>query len=177
MLRLLLKLPAYRKRFSRPTDDPALRVFKRQFLLAGALCHELTGILGDERARAATFSMLEQIATTVQRFWYIPPPGAERGWAEFHRRHHHQMEHGIIRFNEHDEIHTTPAREVLFITRCRFFETFRDMGLPGLTEAFCRSDETVFNEHSPDLRFHRGPDPVNTIARGADRCAFIFEKV
>ena len=54
--------------------------------------------------------------------------------------------------------------------------SLRDMGDGALTLAFCRSDETVFNEYAPIMRFHRGSSPVNTIARGAPRCAFIYER-
>lgn len=177
MVRLLLRLPGYRRRFFHPTDDEGLRVFKRKFLLAGALHHELVGRTGHEMAVTAAYNMLTEIANAVQHSWYIPPHGAGRSWDRFHREHHHQMEHGLIRFNKHSDIVTAPGSERFFITRCRFYEAFRDMGVPGLTEVFCRSDETVFNEYSPDLRFHRGDDPVNTIARGAPRCAFIFEKL
>jgi len=64
------------------------------------------------------------------------------------------------------------------ITRCVFHETFRDMGIPWLTEAFCRSDEIVFNEYSPSMKFHRGTEETkNTIARGGSRCVFVFERV
>lgn len=51
------------------------------------------------------------------------------------------------------------------------------MGAPALTEAFCRSDEVVYNEYSPDVVFHRGSEAPNTIARGASRCQFVFDRV
>ncbi len=85
------------------------------------------------------------------------------------------MEEGFIRNNENDGIQRGDRVYSLHITRCRFFETFRDMGSAGLTEAFCRSDEIVFNEYSPQMRFHRGHEQPNTIARGSKRCTFIFE--
>ena len=177
MIVLLLRLPSYRRQFCHATDDEGLRILKRKFLLAGALYHELARRIGQDRAFAATYSMLMEIANSVQRNWYIPPESVKRNWDRFHREHHHQMEHGLIRFNEHSEIVSAPDGEHFFITHCRFYESFRDMQVPELTEVFCRSDETVFNEYSPHLRFHRGADPVNTIARGAPKCAFIFEKI
>jgi len=90
--------------------------------------------------------------------------------------HETQMREGFISTNENDGIHRSGERVTLDIVRCRFHECFRDMGSPAITLAFCRSDETVFNEYSPMMRFHRGPAPVNTIARGAARCTFIYER-
>ncbi|GAX91662.1 hypothetical protein [Effusibacillus lacus] len=46
-----------------------------------------------------------------------------------------------------------------------------------MTEVFCHSDEVVFNEYTPDMKFHRGDIEVNPIARGTSQCALIFEKV
>lgn len=176
LLRLLLSIPRYRSQFFRATDDEGLRAFKKQFLLAGVLYHELVPRLGQRQAFDLAFRILFDIANAVQRGWYMPP-GAERKWERFHAEHHHQMQHGLVRFNEHDEIVESAGSLQFHITRCRFFEAFSDMGLPGLTEVFCRSDEVIFNEYSPDMRFHRGEAPNNTIARGNPRCVFIFERV
>jgi hypothetical protein len=87
------------------------------------------------------------------------------------------MEAGFISANENDGIRRSDHAVALNITRCRFHECFRDMGNAAITLAFCRSDETVFNEYSPIMRFHRGPSPVNTIARGAARCTFVYERL
>lgn len=176
LVRVLLSLHRYRRRFFKPSDDVGLRTFKQQFLLAGALYHQLVPRLGEQAAYALAFRMLAEIANAVQRAWYAPPSPAVRSWEDFHSRHYAQMQDGLIRFNEHDEIGSSPTREQFNITRCRFFETFSDMGVPGMTEAFCRSDEVVFNEYSPEMRFHRGDDPANTIARGGPHCVFIFER-
>lgn len=87
------------------------------------------------------------------------------------------MEEGFIATNESAMAERTRDTVALYITRCRFLECFRDMGNAALTEAFCSSDETVFNEYSPSMRFHRGTHAPDTIARGAARCTFIFERV
>ena len=46
----------------------------------------------------------------------------------------------------------------------------------GLSPFFCRSDEIVFNEYLPQMRFHRDDGAANTIARGAKTCGFVFER-
>ena len=88
------------------------------------------------------------------------------------------MAAGFIRHNDNSRIRTDAGAYRFGIVRCRFHEAFRDMGAPGLTEAFCRSDEVVFNEVLPtQMRFHRGADARNTIARGGDTCVFVFERM
>lgn len=99
-----------------------------------------------------------------------------REWDWFHREHEAQMAEGFIRNNENDGVLHSQNQVSLHITRCRFFETFRDMGNARLTETFCRSDETVFNEYSAEMYFHRGDTVPNTIARGARRCTFIYDR-
>jgi hypothetical protein len=166
----------YRKQFSRPGDDAQLQRVKATFLLVGVLYNELAKPEGAERALSTTQSFLQDLACAVQRKAYFPPGGEARTWDYFHDAHEAQMREGFISTNENDGIHRSDKLVTLDIVRCRFHECFRDMGNPAITLAFCRSDETVFNEYSPIMRFHRGPVPVNTIARGAARCTFIYER-
>lgn len=166
----------YRKQFFRPDDDAQLRRVKATFLLVGVLYNELAKTEGAERALSTTQSFLHDLACAVQRKAYFPPDGKTRTWDYFHDAHEAQMQEGFISTNQNDGIHRSDNLVTLDIVRCRFHECFRDIGNPAITLVFCRSDETVFNEYSPIMRFHRGPAPVNTIARGAARCTFIYER-
>lgn len=167
----------YRRAFARADDDAGLREVKKTFLLVGVLYQELLRIRGREVALSVTQDFLYDLACSVQRKAYFPPSGQPRTWDFLHDAHEAQMENGFIRANENGGIRRSERNVALEITRCRFQECFRDMGNAEITLAFCRSDETVFNEYSPIMRFHRGPSPVNTIARGAPRCTFIYERV
>lgn len=167
----------YKKQFSKPGDDAQLRRVKDTFLLVGVLYNELVKAQGAERALSTTQSFLHDLGCAVQRKAYFPPGGKARTWDFFHDAHETQMREGFISTNENDGIQRSDSRVTLDVVRCRFHECFRDMGNPAITLAFCRSDETVFNEYSPIMRFHRGNSPVNTIARGAPRCTFIYERV
>jgi hypothetical protein len=166
----------YKKQFSRPDDDAQLRRVKATFLLIGVLYNELAKTEGAERALSTTQSFLHDLGCAVQRKAYFPPEGETRTWDYFHDAHEAQMREGFISANQNGGIHRSDKLVTLNILRCRFHECFRDMGNPAITLAFCRSDETVFNEYSPIMRFHRGPAPVNTIARGAADCTFIYER-
>ncbi len=74
----------------------------------------------------------------------------------------------------HADVTVAPNRYDYRVTRCRFHEAFMAMGVPELTRAFCESDEVVFNDYSPGLRFDRAGR--GTIARGAQDCTFRFEQ-
>lgn len=175
--RLFLMAPFYGKRFRRASDDMPLREVKKTFLLVGVLYNELAKKIGDAKALEITQAFLYRLGCAVQRQAYFPPPGKTRTWDHFHREHEAQMAEGFIRHNENDGVIHTDQTVTMHITRCRFHECFRDMGNAAITEAFCRSDETVFNEYSPLMRFHRGGQVPDTIARGALRCTFIYERL
>lgn len=173
---MLMSAPAYGKKFSCPDDDAGLKEVKRTFLLVGVLYNKLRDRFGEDIAFQATHQFIYELGNAVQRQAYFPPPGMRREWDWFHREHEAQMAEGFIRNNENDGVRHSPNQVSLHITRCRFFKTFRDMGNARLTEAFCRSDETVFSEYSPEMHFHRGDTVPNTIARGAGRCTFIYDR-
>lgn len=175
--RLLLLAPLYARRFARAGDDAPLREVKKRFLLVGALYQELVRCIGATQAAGITRQFLFGLACAVQRQAYSPPRGQAPTWEGFHREHDAQMEEGFIATNESTLTERTNDTVTVHVTRCRFHECFRDMGDASLTEAFCRSDETVFNEYSPSMQFHRGAQAPDTIARGAARCTFIFERV
>ena len=170
-----VRLPSYRERFSRLDDDPALAECKRTFLPLAALHHELVRRVGEERARFLSEAVALDVATRLQRRLYLGPL-AKRTWDAFHREHDRQMESGFLRHNKHSLPLVTESRVEFQITRCAFYEAMCAIEIGPLTEAFCRSDELVFNEYLPEMRFHRDERASNTIARGATACGFIFER-
>ncbi|WP_420473674.1 L-2-amino-thiazoline-4-carboxylic acid hydrolase [Noviherbaspirillum sp. ST9] len=173
---MLFAAPHYRKQFARVTDDDGLREVKRTFLLVGVLYNRLRDRFGEEVAYRAAHRFIYGLGNAVQRQAYFPPAGVPRKWEWFHQEHEAQIREGFIRNNENDGILYSENQVSLHITRCRFFEAFRDMGNAKLAEAFCASDETVFNEYSPEMQFHRGSEVPNTIARGARRCTFVYNR-
>lgn len=174
--RMLASAGRYKRQFAKLDDDAQLRRVKGTFLLVGVLYNELARSHGAERALETTQAFLFDLGCAVQHRAYFPSEGQERTWDYFHDAHQAQMDEGFISTNVNDGVYRSDRSVTLHITRCRFHECFRDMGNAAITLAFCRSDETVFNEYSPVMRFHRGASPANTIARGATRCVFIYER-
>jgi len=155
--------------------DAGVARLRRMFAPIAAVHGLLAARLGEPAAFEATFGFVSDLAEAMQRRWNLPPPGHPRSPEAFIAEHVRHMQHGLIRLNENDGLRRDGARTSFHIVRCRFFEAFRELGLPALTEAFCRSDETVYNEYLPSVRFHRGEVRPDTIARGAPRCTFVFE--
>jgi len=170
-----LRLPQYRKRFVGAGDALGLREIKQSLFPLAALHHELVGVLGEPEALAVSRALTLDVATHLQRRWYLTSR-TQRSWAAFHLGHERQMRSGLLRHNEHTLPTVTPVRVEFRITRCLLHEAMAAMDAAPLTEAFCRSDEIVFNEYLPEMRFHRDDAPVNTIARGARDCGFAFER-
>lgn len=172
ILKLLLSTPIYKKRFFNGTEDKGLFKVKKTFLLIGALYYELAKIVDKNKAKEISFNTLLDIAVEFQGKWYL---SNKRSWNNLLSEHKYQTKHGLIKYNEHEILVEDSNIYRFNITRCLFYEGFKDMGIPWITEAFCRSDEVVFNKYLPTINFNRGNDENNTLAKGSNRCIFIFE--
>lgn len=175
ILKMFLRASHYRKKFMKETDDQALKEFKQTFLLIGVLYHELEKAIHEQQAKDISFKILHDIAIAFQREWYKPKKQQKPSWNAFHAVQRYQSKYGLIRHNKQEVIEYESKKYHFSVTRCVFHETFVDMGIPWITEAFCRSDEIVFNEYSSSMKFHRGDEEKNTVARGGTKCTFIFE--
>jgi hypothetical protein len=169
------RLPSYRRRFLSLDDDGAVAECKRTLLPLAAFYHELVCRIGQERALLVGQVVALDVATRLQRGWYSARP-QEKTWDAFHREHEQQMRSGLVRHNEHTAPVASNSRIEFRVTRCVLYEAMSAMEIAPLTEAFCRSDEIVFNEYLPDMHFHRDQGTANTIARGAKTCSFVFER-
>lgn len=98
------------------------------------------------RHRAARAAFLP-VARTVTRVGF-PSPGWQITWRERSRQ--------AVAFD---------------ISACYFLETFRALGMPELTRAFCAGDDLMYAGLCPQLTWRRG----GTLGRGAPRCDFRFE--
>jgi hypothetical protein len=130
--------------------------------------------IGPDGPLSTAQAFLFDLASEVQRTAYFGSAPLERGWDRLHGEHELQMSEGFISANEHDDIRRSHDRVSLQITRCRFHECFRGMGSAAITEAFCRSDEAVFNDFSPTIRFHRAvrrPTRSRAAQRPAPSCS------
>jgi hypothetical protein len=65
------------------------------------------------------------------------------------------------------------ARAIRFdMKRCFYYDVLSRQGAPELTASFCRIDDLVYGDMSPQLEWRR----TQTIGRGAAYCDFCFAR-
>lgn len=170
-----IRLGSYRRGILSPTDDEGLAAAKKRLALLGLIHRRLIPRLGEPAARDAVTELAAEVAASVQRAMYMPG-GRQTTWERFHETHEREMRTGLYRFNRYTPAEKDGRTYRFEIERCVFLEAFRTMGIEEATEGFCRSDEVVYNQCADDMSFHRGSVQPNTLARGADQCAFFFER-
>lgn len=82
---------------------------------------------------------------------------------------------GVTRLNEMKIISRTEDHYEFRMTRCMFYEFFKQMNTPELTTIMCAADNAVFNTYLPnEIVFERGVG--ETIADGAAECHFCIKR-
>ena len=172
LFRLALRWQVYLARYADPEDDEGLREYKRKLVWFVMIYHELRPRLGDHEALRVALEVTRSVAVLVQRSLYRAPGNPSlSGLIVLHGRLRGK---GLFRHIEYADVKVDHNRYEYRVTRCRFHEAFTAMGVPELTQAFCESDEIVFDGYARGLRFHRAGR--GTIARGAEDCTFHFEQ-
>jgi hypothetical protein len=174
MARAAARYPGIVRRASAQRPDAGVRAYVRALAPFVTLAHELTRLLGDERGTALALRATESAAVALQRSLYrrMRAPSLST-LTEVHARNRTV---GLYRYIEYAGITRTAGAYDFRVTRCRFHEAFTLMGTPWLTQAFCRSDEVVFNQLATTIRFRRLPVLPDTIGRGGDSCSFHFDE-
>ncbi len=89
--------------------------------------------------------------------------------------HYQQLakEEGATKLNKVRIDHIGNDKYSYAVTRCMFYEFFREMGVPELTGIMCSIDNAVFSSYLPNqIRFHR--EVGHTICEGAPECEFLI---
>lgn len=73
---------------------------------------------------------------------------------------------------EIDIVEQTPGRFAFNVTRCKYAEMYRELGMADLGAALsCNRDGTMVEGFNPDITFTR----TQTIMGGASHCDFVYE--
>ncbi len=169
------RLRSYRREILSQADDEGLVAAKKRLAVLGLIYRRLIPRLGETAAHDTVYELASEVATSVKRGMYMPG-GRQTTWERFHEKHEREIRTGLYRFNRYTPAEQDDRTYRFEIERCVFLEAFRGMGIEEATEGFCRSDEVVYNQCVEDMSFHRGTMQPNTLARGANRCAFFFER-
>ena len=140
---------------------------------AAQLLKTLSAELGPERAKALLRRAITEMAHETGRRFAAATPGNEQGAAPPDLADYAailplwQKDDGItIQWVEKSA--TTLAFNV---TRCRYAESYREMGLDDLGDTLsCNRDGEFCHGYNPAIRFER----TQTIMRGASHCDFRY---
>jgi len=82
---------------------------------------------------------------------------------------------GPTRFNKMEIIEESDNRYEFRVSKCMFFDFFKQAGVKELTSLMCSIDNGIFNTYLPEeVLFHRN-GIGNRIADGCESCSFVVE--
>jgi len=178
---LLLRCPFSKNSISTATpwagrrDDEAR--FAQRLCLSAALYRGLIDRMGKERAFEAMRRILVSIGCQEQlsNVSSLSPGGADamdRLWAFYE----FTGIGGVGQFVDRSLVKETDDLLQYEVRDCFFDRSYREVGMPELTQFFCEVDTEFFPQAFPEFEFHRGSSLDNTVAHGEDHCDFIFER-
>lgn len=147
---------------------PTLTRRKIQAEVIGPIYAEMAAVLGEEQAQAILDAAIRKAAVAEGRHFAAQAPGGVTGMADFIRLYDLWTRDGAL------EIEVLEASDTRFdfdVTRCRYAETYRGMGLGGIGHLLsCNRDGTFCTGYDPNITLDR----KETIMAGAKRCTFRY---
>ena len=151
-----------------PPELPVLLKRRLQAQVIGPIHAEMVTALGKEKADAILDAAIRKAAIAEGRYFAATAPGGETSLAEFIKLFELWSADGAL------EVEVLEATDETFsfdVTRCRYAETYREMGLGHIGHLMsCNRDGTFCEGYDPNLRLERR----HTIMSGAPRCTFRY---
>ena len=146
---------------------PVLERRRIQAEVIGPVWKALKAEIGEERARRIISQAVVEAAVAEGRRFADEHggPAGIRGFVSFQ---HLWDADGAL---ETQVVRSTDDEYVYRVTRCRYAEMYRDMGLAGIGyQLSCNRDATFATGYDPRIRLDR----TQTIMQGADHCDFHY---
>jgi hypothetical protein len=149
------------------TDIPTLTKRKLQAQVIGPIYAEMVAAIGEEKASAILDAAIRKAAIAEGR-QFAERAGGNTSMADFIKLYELWTADGAL------EMEVIQASETAFdfdITRCRYAETYKDMGLGKIGHLLsCNRDGTFCQGYDPNITLER----KETIMQGAPRCTFRY---
>ena len=124
--------------------------------------------LGPEQARDILDKAIRQAAIEEGQALAAASPGGDTSMPAFIRLYDHWKTGGAL---ETTTLQATPERFDIDVTRCRYAEMYREMGLEAIGDLLsCNRDGTFVEGYNPDITMER----EHTIMQGHGRCTFRY---
>jgi hypothetical protein len=151
-----------------PTEIPTLTKRRLQAQVVGPLYAEMVAQIGQDQARAILDAAIRKAAVAEGREFAAREPGGATSMASFVKLYElwtadSALEMKVLRADE---------RHFDFdIVRCRYAETYREMGLGEIGHLLsCNRDGTFCQGYDPNITLERR----QTIMQGASCCTFRY---
>jgi len=147
---------------------PTLTRRRIQAEVIGPIYAEMVAAIGEEKAQAILDAAVRKAAVAEGRHFAALAPGGVTSMADFIKLYDLWTHDGAL------EIEVLEASDTTFdfdVTRCRYAESYREMGLGQIGHLMsCNRDGTFCQGYDPNIQLDR----KQTIMAGAPRCTFRY---
>lgn len=147
---------------------PTIVKRRLQAQVIGPIYEEMARELGEEKAAHILDTAIRKAAIAEGRAFAARAPGGVTSMADFIRLYDLWTADGAL------EIEVLEANDERFdfnVTRCKYAETYREMGLGGIGHLMsCNRDGTFCEGYDPNITLDR----AQTIMQGAPCCTFRY---
>ena len=153
---------------TKPVDLPVLLKRRLQAQVIGPIHAEMVAAIGKEKADAILDSAIRKAAIAEGQAFAAKEPGGETSMASFIKLYELWTADSAL---EIEVLQATDEAYDFNVTRCRYAETYREMGLAGIGHLMsCNRDGTFCEGYDPNIRLER----KETIMAGAPCCTFRY---
>lgn len=151
------------------TDLPVLHKRRLQAEVIGPIHAEMVAALGREKADAILDAAIRKAAIAEGKSFAARAPGGQTSMADFIKLYELWKLDGAL------EIEVLEATDTTFsfdVTRCKYAETYKSMGLGHIGHLMsCNRDGTFCQGYDPKIALDR----QHTIMDGSPRCTFRYK--
>jgi hypothetical protein len=149
-------------------DLPTLTKRKLQAEVIGPIFAEMVAELGEEKASEILDRAIRKAAVTEGRAFAARAPGGKPSMADFIKLFELWTTGGSL---EIDVLASTDTAFDFNVTRCRYAETYKEMGLEKIGHLLsCNRDAGFCEGYDPNMKLER----AQTIMAGAKCCTFRY---
>jgi hypothetical protein len=150
-------------------EVPVLLKRKLQAEVIGPIFAEMVAQVGEEKAVAILDAAIRKAAIAEGRAFAAREPGGKPTMAGFIKLYELWTQNGSL---EIEVLEASDARFDFNVTRCRYAETYKAMGLGQIGHLLsCNRDGSFCEGYDPRLKLERR----QTIMEGASCCTFRYE--
>lgn len=147
---------------------PTLVKRRIQAQVIGPIYAEMVAAIGEDKASSILDAAVRKAAIAEGKAFASKAPGGETSMADFIKLYELWTHDGALEIEVHEASDTTFNFDV---TRCRYAETYRDMGLGHIGHLMsCNRDGTFCQGYDPNIQLDR----QHTIMDGSPRCTFRY---